>query len=66
MEDRMSEQPERRLQTSIRIRESVWRALRDLAAVDRAEFSGRPSVSALVERLVEAEVERREGEHAER
>jgi hypothetical protein len=56
-----------KVQTTVVIRRSTWAALRELAAERAGELGGRPSASAVVERLVAAEVARRaEVERADR
>ena len=59
----LMEDPGRAITTTIRLRPSVWLALRRLAEAKalQAGRPGRPSASATLSALVEAEVARREG-----
>ena len=47
------------MQTTVRIKQSTWRALRALSEARALEVGGRPSASAVVEELVEAAARRR-------
>jgi len=55
-------EPRTELQTTIRISTDTWRRLRALAEGRALKVGGRPSASAVVEELVEAEAKRQRAE----